>query len=50
MSLPIYHLCNFVILFNLLVRDVIYTSCAYATMSVFVYLSVCLWRMCIGEL
>jgi len=33
-----------------LVRDVIYTSCAYATMSVSVCLSVCLWRKCIGAL
>jgi len=28
-----------------LARDVIYTSSAYATMSV----SVCLWRKCIGS-
>jgi len=28
------------------VRDVIYTKCAYATMSV----SVCLWRKCISAL
>jgi len=30
-----------------LARDVIYTSRAYATMSVSVCLSVCLWRKCI---
>ena len=34
----------------LLARDVIYTSCPYATMSVSVCLSVCLWRKCIGAL
>jgi len=32
-------------LISFLARDVIYTSCAYATMSV----SVCLWRKCIGH-
>jgi len=31
-------------------RDVIYTSRAYAAMSVSVCLSVCLWRKCIGAL
>ena len=33
-----------------LARDVIYTSRAYATMSVSGFLSVCLWRKCIGTL
>jgi len=33
-----------------LARDVIYTSRAYATMSVSICLSVCLWRKCIGTL
>jgi len=33
--------------FKLLARDVIYTSHIYATMSVLVCLSVCLWRLCI---
>jgi len=38
-----------------LVREVIYTSCTYATMSMSVCLSVCLWqkcawRKCIGTL
>jgi len=33
-----------------LVRDVIYTSRAYATMPVSVCLSVSLWRKCIGAL
>jgi len=32
----------------LLARDVIYTSRAYATISVYVCLSVCLWRKCIN--
>jgi len=31
-----------------LARDVIYTSRTYATMSVSVCLSVCVWRKCIG--
>jgi len=34
----------------LLARDVIYTSCAYATMSLFVCLSVCLLWKFIGAL
>jgi len=33
-----------------LARDVIYTSRDYATMSVSVCLSICLWRKCIGAL
>jgi len=33
-----------------LARDVIYTSHAYATMSVSICLSVYLWRKCIGAL
>jgi len=33
-----------------LARDVIYTSRAYATISVSVCLSVCLWRKCNGAL
>ena len=33
---------------SFLARDVIYTSRAYATMSMSVCLSVCLWRKCIG--
>jgi len=32
------------------VQDVVYTSHAYATMSVSVCLSVYLWRKCIGAL
>ena len=35
---------------SFLARDAIYTSRAYATMSVSVCLSVCLWRKCIGAL
>jgi len=37
----------FTIYYLLLARDVIYTSRAYATMSVSVCLSVYLWRKCI---
>jgi len=35
---------------DVIYRDVIYTSRAYATMSVSVCLSVCLWWKCIGAL
>jgi len=41
---------NSLLFIILLARDVIYISRAYATMSVFVCLSICLWRKCTGAL